>query len=356
MKSSYLVLVFLFLSIISFMDVFCSTALGKYKNIIYVGVLFVLALLAGMREDTYDYANYEMLFQQTPDFITMFYMGDFSYIADIREEPGYMLINSIVKCFTDESEVLFCVISFSTLFFYGISIRRYSKYPMVSIMLYFSMIYLVKEMVQIRHGLAIAIFVYSFRYVLADKFWKFFLCIMLAASFHEAIFFSILIYPLRHMRVNYSYGMFSIFVCIILYVLNIVDNIIFPISEGFAYYTRITSYFGSSYLATADLVRFWKYSVLFICLLFMGKLIRKKYKYYDFMMIVFSTGLIITAMWSAYPFFADRLSAAMWTSMIFILPTLFSVVCGNIWRYLMLLGLIALSGNIFIGNMVMVAN
>lgn len=356
MDSIVLNLIFSFLICCSFLEVFCYEYYKRYKNAIYFFCIFTLGLCAGIRENTYDYNAYVMLFQQTPDIFTMLSSGDFSYIMDVREEPGYILLNSFVKCFTDEPEVLFCVVSFSSLLLYGLSIRKYTKYTMLSILLYFSMIYLVKEMVQIRRGLAMAIFIYSFRYVLANEFKKFLLFILLASCFHESIVFSILVYPLRHIHMNYAFGFFMIFCYIILYFLNIVDNFLFPLSEGFEYYARLTSYLNSDFLAMADLKRFAEYSALFFILLLLGKQIREKYKYYNFMMIILSTGLLVTAMWSAYPFFADGLSAPMWISLIFLLPAMLDASNNIAYKYLMAIIIILISLKSFLGNMVMVIN
>ena len=232
--------------------------------------------------------------------------------------------------------------------------RRYTEYPMLTLLLYFSMVFMVKEMVQIRHGIGIAIFLYSFRYICANNFRMFFMCIILATCFHGTMIFTLLVYPFRKIKMNYSAGLFVLLLCVILFVVNLIDNLLFPLSEGLAYYARLAAYFGSDYLSEADLTRFWKYSFLFIVFLSLGRWLREKYAYYDFMMVVFAIGLIITAMWNAYPFFADRLSAAMWMSLIFLLPSVLYVSSHYLWHYVMVLSMIFIAYNSFANNIIMV--
>ena len=354
MSRELLIFIFVMFSIFSVCESLSVQFYQKYENCIFCFSIVLLALVAGFREATYDYESYVVLFQQTPSFFDMLLSGDFSYIMDIREEPGFMLLNALVKCFSDEPVVMFCVTSFIVLFLYGISIRKYTEYPMLALLFYFSMIFMVKEMVQIRHGIGIAIFLYSFRYIYVNNFRIFFLFIMLATCFHGTMVFALLVYPFRKIKMNYSAGLFVLFLCVSLFVVNLIDNLLFPLSEGFSYYARLAAYFGSDYLSEADLTRFWKYSFLFIVFFSLGRWLREKYAHYDFMMVVLGVGLIITAMWNAYPFFADRLSAAMWMSLIFLLPSVLCVSSHYLWRYVMVLSMLAIAYNSFANNIVMV--
>ena len=58
-----------------------------------------------------------------------------------REEIGYLLLNSLVKLFTDESSFLFLIVVTISVFVYYKSIKKYEIFSLVSF------IYCAKELI-----------------------------------------------------------------------------------------------------------------------------------------------------------------------------------------------------------------
>lgn len=162
----------------------------------------ILVLVAGFREGTADYVSYVNLFTWAPNLIDVIINNDWAFFIFTREEIGYLLINSLVKIFTNESSILFLVIAIISISLYYKNIRKYSVYPLISLMLYFSLVYCVKELAQIRQGVAIAIFVYSWKYIIQNNFKKYFISLWIASLFHLSIWIMIFIYPLRKVKIN----------------------------------------------------------------------------------------------------------------------------------------------------------
>lgn len=313
---------------------------NKIETNLNIGMLIALALVlfAGFRVDTADTNAYMLLFEHCPDFITMLVSGDFSYLINVREEGGYLFFNALVKIFTDLPQVLFLIIAIIAVSLYFVSIKTYSVIPIMSLMLYFTNIYMVKEMAQIRQGLAMAIAIFAIRYLIKERFKKFLLCILIASLFHKSILVFLILYPFRKIKINYYFGMLFLVIISILLITDFADNILFYYFGNAEVMARLMVYMNSSYLNESDMTRFYEYLIVFVVFLLFNPWMRQKIKYYDIFMTMLALGLIFMAFWHAYPFFGDRFAAPMWSSLIFLLPgacllyenKIYKLCCGGI--------------------------
>lgn len=152
----------------------------------FFGILLCLFYCFGYMTGT-DWRVYEDLYN-TLDF-SKFYYG-YSY------EPGYYLYMMIFRMlgvgfwpfFILTKSLLFCVI-YKTIFDYCKS----SGYVTIMYFLPWFGMYLFIDN-PMRNFIAIGIFILSFRYIIQRKFWKFMLCMLLAASFHFSALFIIPFY------------------------------------------------------------------------------------------------------------------------------------------------------------------
>jgi len=344
-------IILIILIIFSVINVFYMNIYNKYGNIMYTFLIVLLALLAGLRYGTADYIGYINIFEWTPDLITTVSNNDYTYFFTMREEIGYLFLNSFVKVFTDEYIWFFFLVASISMTMYYFSIRKYAIYPMLSILLYFSMVYMVKDMAQIRQGLAIAIFAYSLRYVIENNFWKFFLCTASASLFHISIWPVLIIYPLRKIKINY-YGMAFIgIICAFCFSIDIVDTILFRFFPDYDFMNRLLLYLNSEFLVDNNLNRFYKYVVLFYLLGMFNNILRMKYKLYDLMMVIFGCGLIFMAAWHEYPFFGDRFASPLWISISFLLPVMIGISNNKWYKILAVLIIVIVAVNSFINNL-----
>lgn len=339
------------MSICSIGDILFKSSLKKYIQYLLFIWCIILIFIAGLRVDTADYKAYVNLFNWTPDIIDIIMNNQWDFFISTREEIGYLLLNSLVKLFTDESSFLFLIVATISISLYYKCIKAYAIYPLISLLIYFSFIYCVKELVQIRQGIAIAIFLYSLRYLIDNNFKKFILCIWLASCFHLSIWAMIFIYPLRKIKIN-TINIFIFFMMSLLIGLfDIANNIIINLFSDFEIMQRVAVYLNSEFLDNSNLYRLYKYLMIFLFLGMFNKILRKEYRYYDLMMVILGYGLFIMSIWSKYPFFGERFAAPCWISLIFLLPLIIELSNNKIYKMIITLLIIGLAINSYISNL-----
>lgn len=145
-------------------------------------------LFAGFRGDNVgaDYNNYQARF-------LVIYDANLSTKFDLLlsggSEPGYLLINYMFSWSSFGYLGVFFTFALLSVSINSYFIRRYSPYVGISFLIYFCHIYLHLEMIQIRGGLATAILLFSFRYLVTRELGKYLIVVALATSIH---FFSVL--------------------------------------------------------------------------------------------------------------------------------------------------------------------
>lgn len=339
------------MSICSIGDVLFKSSLKKYIQYLFFIWCIILIFIAGLRVDTADYKAYVNLFNWTPNIIDTIINNEWNFFIFTREEIGYLLLNSLVKLFTDESSFLFLIVATISISLYYKCIKMYALFPLVSLLIYFSFIYCVKELAQIRQGMAIAIFLYSLRYLIYSNFKKYILCIGLAGCFHLSIWAMLFIYPIRKIKVN-TINIFIFFiVSLLIGLFDIANNIIINLFSNLEIMQRVLSYLNSEFLDNSNLYRLYKYLMIFLFLGMFNKILRKKYIYYDLMMVILGYGLFIMSIWSKYPFFGERFAAPCWISLIFLLPTIIELSNNKIYKMIMILLIIGLAINSYISNL-----
>lgn len=168
-----IIVLFLIFLLLSFFSLF------KIKNrfieiFILVLISIVLILIAGFRGDGIDrdYANYKEMF--------LLWDKDAIYLV----EPGFVVITAFARVFSSSHILLFLL--FAIL---GISIKTYSivkltDYILVSFLIYFSSIYILHDLTQIRAGVASGLMLLSLIPLEARNKKQFFLVIFVAIMFH----------------------------------------------------------------------------------------------------------------------------------------------------------------------------
>jgi hypothetical protein len=145
-------------------------------------------IFIGLRYNTgYDYTNYIRYFENTEFSKDMFKV----YLVNSgHAEPGYILLNALVKLFTNNYYVLqFSVTLFVCMVVYRYVIK-YSEYPIVSFSLFIIFNFSSILMGQIRQSIAMAILLISIKYIFEKKLFRFILIIIAASMFHiSAIIF-----------------------------------------------------------------------------------------------------------------------------------------------------------------------
>lgn len=162
----------------------------KYLSSMYLVVIgSILFLLAAFRDGIgYDYENYRRIFS----LITI----DKVPQGSSNVEWGFYLLNVISYSFT-------IVIFISALIAIPMKIKlicEYSEDGLLSLIMYFTSVFIMFDMGVIRQGIAITFMLFSVKYIINRDFKKFLLVILCGSLFHITILVTIPLYFLSYME------------------------------------------------------------------------------------------------------------------------------------------------------------
>lgn len=159
-------IIFFIIVLLSFCDVF---SVKREQKLFFYGLLFIImAGFAGLRFGDQDYFNYIDIFakpSQSPDI-------------------GFAELIRLVSIFSDNSIFLFLFIAVSAVGINFLSYKKLTPYFFFAVLFYFVHAFILKEMIQIRAGLACALCLFSFPYLDNAKYKRFFIIMFLAISIH----------------------------------------------------------------------------------------------------------------------------------------------------------------------------
>jgi len=194
--------------------------LNTQKQILLLSgiLLIIFAGLRGERVDI-DYKTYLSLFKNLPDISNLFVYHNFVFLGTL--EPSFILIGSIIKHFFLNGFPLiifiYALIGVSTKIK---AIPAISAYPLLSVLIYFSSLYFLQDMNQIRTGGAIGFVFLSFPHILNRDFIRFLLLVLVATFFHYSAIVFIPFYFFNRKSINKLFYIFIITVPIILNLMN----------------------------------------------------------------------------------------------------------------------------------------
>ena len=156
---------------------------NRQESVLFV-IMMALNLFVGTRDVTAwsDTLVYQKAFYDTNP------LGTFSFSDRVLgySEKGFILLGALVKTFTSNSTVYFIFIALLTYLALYADLKRYGIFPLIGLCVYLSRFMAGREMVQIRSALAIPIIIWGFQYVRKNEYWKCFLTILIAYSFHTS--------------------------------------------------------------------------------------------------------------------------------------------------------------------------
>lgn len=146
---------------------------------LYVVVLLCMIFLAGLRRDNADWPTYKDMFVSIMD-----------NKDDGSADLGFNFLCKIISFFFSEIFIYFLLIALISVSLNAISFYRYTPYIFTALLLYFCHNFCLKEMIQIRAGLASAICLFSLYYLHNKRPKVFFTLFVVAVSVHltSAIF------------------------------------------------------------------------------------------------------------------------------------------------------------------------
>jgi len=204
-----------------------SSFYKKYQRLLIPLLFFVLFIFTAFRPGLggTDYKIYERLFNEIPPIYELelnskYFEYDFLYV----------LLNSLVKTFTDNFVVFIALYTLLTQLAMFSIIKDYSKDFFYSMFIYFSTYYLWHNFTLLRQNIAILIFWFSIRYIKKGNFWKYSGLIVVASLFHNSaillIPFYFILRMMNEMPIEKKYT-FTMILCLLKPISDILLNIIY---------------------------------------------------------------------------------------------------------------------------------
>ncbi len=275
------------------------------KKILSLFVILLLVIFTGTRTETgNDWGNYLYFFEHL-DIGENFY--SLSLIS--KFEPGYTFLNLVVKYIGGSLNEVFLFASFITIGIISISIRKYTQFWFIPILLYLRYSYLQTNMMFVRQGIAVAIFVYALQFIQKREKWKYFSLILIASLFHISALMLLPLYYLYGFKFNTRKYIILLIVSIISVQLNLINLIVHLIPFEFIK-GPVLGYLQSEVWNRPSAVSFSTIERLFIVILgliYFNKL-NAIHKYFALFYNVYFLGVLLYFVFFNSYVFAERFS------------------------------------------------
>lgn len=203
--------VFGILTILSFLDL---KMIEKKQRVFLITIIgFILVLLAGFRCDNADWDSYSQIFIDITN-------GDFFASSDV----GFNLLLWIISIITNQPLIMFIIIALISVTLNITSYDKYTKYIFICTLIYFVHNYALKEMIQIRVGMASALCLYSIRYLYEKKYKKFLLIWTIAITIH----FTALVFCLAYFAARFDFNKSILFR---FFIFSLIIGTIYPFGQ-----------------------------------------------------------------------------------------------------------------------------
>jgi len=233
----FIALIIFFFLLLAFSVVDYIRVQAGFRTILLICSCCVLVFFVTFRFNVPDYDNYVDMFWD------VMFSFNTSANSDIHGEFGYLFFNAFIKVLGGNPIILFAVVGSLSILFTAIFYRKYTRYFLIALLVYFSHIFLLREMIQIRSGLAITITMFAIPYVEQRKLFRFLSVILIAASFHMICLLFIIVYFLYPVLQNSRYQIMVLVAGLVLGVtfnLSVIEKILTmcnapPIVIGYLY-------------------------------------------------------------------------------------------------------------------------
>jgi len=336
-------LTFAFLTLLSLIESFINKSYFK----VIIGILLIyLTILVGFRSDSFgDYCNYVISYVDTPNLIVFLQIyQDYHPIF----EYGYEAISILTKTIIDHNIFNFLVIGGLSITISFFCIKKMSPYFFLSVLLFLSHAFILKELAQIRAGLASSIILLSIYFLVQGKSIKYFSIVLIASLFHFSAIITILGYFTSKIINIFSYQrllyVFVLSLCLLsaifslhLYIIEfLVIQDLMP-HRFYVYYADCPVEWGRSCAnpnsttntskigILSNLTTIKYLGIVFMCLLYYNKLVKSS-KFFNTVFIFYFIGLCWIIVFNDIGIFATRISAMFTVGEIILIPMIVKII------------------------------
>ncbi len=335
----------LFFIIICFFALLVIFKISKFETfLIFILAIFSLILFCGLRTESNDYDGYREIFSQVPSMVDLSYEWIIS--KSVNVEYGFIILSSFIKLFSNNVVCLMLVVASMSIILNSYVIWKLSPYVFLSLLLYFSHNFILKETIQIRQGLASAIILYGF-YKQNNKLLVF-LLVMVAGSIQSSAY--LVFIPLYFAYKNITNNQY--------YMILITVIILTVIFSGRHLFESILNLFGlpdsiSGYLGWEEhdfKLGFFspiliKQILIFSVLLYFRNQLKDKFRYFNFIFNFYFFSTLWYIYFNDFAIIAGRVSNLFSVGEIILIPMLITILLPRqrIYLYLSIIGLGAIT-------------
>jgi hypothetical protein len=281
-------------------------------------VLFIITFRDGIG---YDYYSYIDIYEYTPPitaWVTQWgnlFSGRLAFI-----ELGYLVVNGIIKSIFDTYIIVFFAMGTISYYVYYKSFPEMTKYIFSTYLVYIATVFFYKDMGQIRHGVAMALSLYSIQFLLSKNNKKFIIYNTLALLFHKAILPVYILLFLKNFRWKRWSAFGALAISIVLYNVDIGGYLLNYLGNFSIFIDKTESVLNNGTDGLINIERFlFPVCIAFISIIFLDNG-TQKFKYYNIELTMLLIGIGIMAVFNGYKEFGQRLSAGLVISEALLLP------------------------------------
>ncbi|UDQ78794.1 EpsG family protein [Erwinia rhapontici] len=248
--------------------------------------------------------------------------------VDLLIEPTFYFFSYISSWLTDGPQLIFIIYALLGLSLKFYSIRKFSVFPLVSVLIYFSNYYFLHEMTQIRVGVSVSLALIAITNWFGGNKKNFFIIIFLSLLFHYSALIFLMVPLVSKERVHKKEMFFYTCLIVFLYALYVVN---FGFARVFSYIPigyvqeKFSIYYEKTRLGEVDAVN--AFSVMQLIRLIIIYLVcffcpKECYadKFFNVMLRFYIFSAICWVMFFDIPVFAVRLSEILGVAEIFVIP------------------------------------
>lgn len=225
-KMIYYILFFL----IMFLSIFDLVKINKnIKTYIFFVACFLIIVFGGLRDEVgTDWYNYKLLF-----------LGEKTDV-----EYSYIFLSNFFKSVNCGYSSFLFFIFILAFYLKAKTLKKYSKYPIISLLVYIPTVLIIYDMNGIRQGLALGITLYSFKYIIEKNKIKFFLSILIATTIHISAIVFLPAFFISKLNIGNKMNLSVLLLMLLNLYFNIMSKIIISLYSMFPYrfFQRVYDY------------------------------------------------------------------------------------------------------------------
>ena len=284
----------------------------------FICFVFLITLITNRGDIGFDTEIYKAYFYSSTDN----FKGLIYNYTHSRHEPGYLTIQFINRKIINHHVFHFFVIGLLSMIFIFLSVRKYTTYIYIALGLYFLRFFFLRDLNQIRAGLALAIVLYNIENINDKNVRKFYFYTILAALFHKTALLLIPFYYLNTFLTNRGSVklitiLFLSFCFSFINVKNFLNEIIVKYIPSASSYTQ--GYLSESGNVFSIIVLYQV--VLFMIFVLSEKYLKNKQIHYFTIRNMLFCSLFLLFVFNDFGILSARLSTVFATVEILILPS-----------------------------------